>query len=374
MKRFLVKRFLALILVAALSPAGAQAYDKPYVGDVIEYRTRDDDTFVHLARDYNLGFVEMRAANPNVDPWLPGSGKALILPARHILPDAPHKGLVINLPEMRMYAYMFGDKEPETYPIGIGREGLDTPIGATTVVRKVAGPVWTPTARMRKEKPELPAAMGPGPENPMGTHALYLGFPLIAIHGTNRAFGIGRRVSSGCIRLYPEDIIRVFNITPVGARVTVVNQPIKLAWIEGQLYLEAHPDVDQSIHLEETGEITPGKLSAEDMERIIRTAGPDKDRLNWPLIRKVLRERPGYPVAVARKAGSAAMEPEAVSAGQDKAAVVAAKQQIKTEAQEALVKIYGPENARMPAAGKAISVKADAATDIRQDRASTLNP
>jgi L,D-transpeptidase ErfK/SrfK len=156
---------------------------------------------------------------------------------------------------------------------------------------------------MRKEKPELPAQMGPGPENPMGTHALYLGFPLVAIHGTNRAFGIGRRISSGCIRLYPEDIISLYNMIPVGTQVTVVNQPIKLAWIDDQLYIEAHPEVEQAIKMEETGEIISAKLSNTDMERIIKAAGPYKDRLNWPEIRKAVKERRGYPIAIARRPG-----------------------------------------------------------------------
>ncbi len=342
-----MKNFLLFVLILALAPVAARAsYDQLYIGEIKEIRSKYEDTFVYLARDYNLGFVEMRAANPAVDPWLPGEGTKIILPTRFILPDAPHKGVVINLPEMRLYAYVNGDAPPTTYPIGIGREGLDTPLGVTKIVRKVEGPVWTPTARMRREKPELPAQMEPGPENPMGTHALYLGFPLVAIHGTNRAFGIGRRISSGCIRLYPEDIISLYNTIPVGTQVTVVDQPVKLAWIDDQLFIEAHPEVEQAIRMEETGEIVSAKLSTEDMERIIKAAGPYKDRLQWPAIRTAVKERRGYPIAIARRPGVEVKKEEAVSTPEPAAAPgqkekPLKKESVKLEAAQALEAMYG---------------------------------
>ena len=187
------------------------AYDENYIGDMETYTAVYEDTLVHLARKNDLGFVEMRAANPNLDPWIPGEGAEVILPKRHLLPETEREGIVINLPEMRIYAYLNGDSAPYTYPIGVGREGLGTPTGQTSIVRKKEGPIWHPTERMREEDPELAASVLPGPDNPMGTHALYLGWPTYAMHGTNRPFGIGRRVSSGCIRLYPEDIAMLVN-------------------------------------------------------------------------------------------------------------------------------------------------------------------
>jgi L,D-transpeptidase ErfK/SrfK len=336
-----MKRIL-LGLIVVLAPLAAHAeYPLPYVGDMHEYRAKYEDTFVYLARDYNLGFVEMRAANPAVDPWIPGSGTKIVLPTRHLLPDAQRKGVVINLPEMRLYSFVNGDNAPNTYPIGIGREGLDTPLGKTSVVRKTEGPTWTPTPRMRREKPELPAVMPPGPENPMGTHALYLGFPLVAIHGTNRAFGIGRRISSGCIRLYPEDIIALYNQIPVGTQVTVVDQPVKLAWIDDGLYLEAHPEVEQAIRMEETGEIISAKLSNADMERIIKTAGQYKDRLQWPIIRKAVKERRGYPILIARAPGYEPQGDEFVEAAETPQPMN--KKAIKQEAAQALEIMYEGE-------------------------------
>ncbi len=295
--RFILLLGFMLILAAPVFAA----YDKPYVGDQVTYRTDYEDTFVHLARDYNLGFVEMRAANPTVDPWLPGSGTKIILPLRHILPDAPRDGIVINLPEMRLFAFVNGDEAPSTYAIGVGREGLNTPEGSTTVTRKKEGPTWTPTPRMRREDPELKPYYPPGPDNPLGTHALYLGWPQYAIHGTNRPFGIGRRISSGCIRMYPENIIKLFNTIPVGTKVTVVNQPIKLAWIEDRLYLEAHPELEQAIQMEEYGQVASPKLSEKDLQRIVEVAGAFEDKLRWPAIRTAIKERKGIPIEIARR-------------------------------------------------------------------------
>ena len=298
--------FKILVFVAAFvaaAPSYAE-YDKAYVGEIVEYDADYEDTFVHLARDYNLGFTELRAANPYVDPWLPGAGTDLVLPTMHLLPDAPREGVVINLADMRLYAYLNGDAAPWHTPIGVGREGLDTPQGTTTVVRKKEGPTWTPTPRMRKEDPELKASYGPGPDNPMGTHAIYLGWPTYAFHGTNRPFGIGRRISSGCIRLYPEKIKEAFELVPVGTKVNVVNQPVKLAWIENKLYMEAHPTLEQSVAMEEKAQVPEKKLSNDEMKYLIKIAGVHQDRLRWPAIRKALKERNGYPVVIARRPSS----------------------------------------------------------------------
>lgn len=297
----LVLLFAVLISVFAGGGQALAAYDKPYIGETIEYTATHEDTFVHIARDYNLGFTEMRAANPYVDPWLPGKGTDLILPARHILPDVDYEGIVINLPEMRLYAFVNGENAPTTFPIGVGREGLNTPEGKTTVVRKKEGPTWTPTPRMRREDPTLDPYYPPGPDNPLGTHAIYLGWPTYAIHGTNKPFGIGRRISSGCIRLYPENITKLYDMIPVGTKVQVVNQPIKLAWIDDRLYLEAHPEMEQAIQMEEYGVVSSPKLSEADLKRIIKVAGASEEKLRWPAIRMAIKERKGYPVEIARR-------------------------------------------------------------------------
>ncbi len=290
---------LSLLLGSFALPAYA-GYEKNYIGEMETYEAAYEDTLVHLARKHGLGFVEVRAANPKLDPWIPGEGAEVILPKKHLLPDAPRTGLVINLPEMRVYAFVNGDEAPYSYPLGIGREGLNTPIGKTSIVRKKEGPTWRPTPRMRREDPELPAVVPPGPDNPLGSHALYFGWPTYAMHGTNRPFGIGRRVSSGCIRMYPEDIKKFFEQIPVGTKVNVINQPIKVSWIDNELYLEAHPDMEQAIKMEEMGMVEQQKFTDEDMALIIDKAGRYGDRLNWPKVRNALRERTGYPVRIAR--------------------------------------------------------------------------
>jgi L,D-transpeptidase ErfK/SrfK len=343
-KNIFATSLLTVITFCSALPAAA-GYDKNYIGETIEYRAKYEDTFVHVARDHGLGFVEMRAANPGIDPWLPGAGTKLILPKRHILPDAPRKGVVINLPEMRFYSFL----KPgiiESFPIAVGREGLDTPLGTTTVVRKVEGPIWRPTPRMLKEKPELEPVVMPGPDNPMGTHALYLGWPQYAIHGTDKPFGIGRRASSGCIRMYPEDIIQVYEMVPVGTQVTVVNQPIRLAWIDDRLYLEADPEIEQAISMEEMGHVESPKLTEADMMRILKAAGEWRDKLRWPAIRTAVRERRGYPVEIARRSGARAEEPK------------------KSDEHIASVKPVSKKQAKAEAKQKAKELKADAAKQL----------
>lgn len=270
------------------------------MGEMTTYIVQEEDTFLDIARHFGLGYVELRAANPGVDPWAPIPGSELVIPAFTVLPRARQDGIVVNLGDMRMYYFKNPGKPPLTYALGIGREGLQTPTGTTTIVRKAAGPSWFPTERMRKEKPFLPVSIPPGPSNPLGTHAMYLGWPTFLIHGSNKPWGIGRRVSSGCMRMYPEDIISLFGMVPVGTKVTVVDQPILVAWTDDGLYLEANPSKTQSNEIEIEGEHTIKPLSDEMRAFIKDTAGPDAEkRIDWDVVEKAVRERRGYPVLIA---------------------------------------------------------------------------
>ncbi|MCD8494076.1 MAG: L,D-transpeptidase family protein [Alphaproteobacteria bacterium] len=163
-------RYLVLFPMAVLTflPFTAGAAENRSLGELQEYTATKDDTFVKIARKFNVGFVELRAANPSVDPWLPGAGTELTIPTWDIIPEGPRDGVLINLPEMRVYVFLKDKEHPTTFPIAIGREGLETPFGTTTIVRKQKDPIWRPTPRMRSEDPNLPAEVGPGPENPMG--------------------------------------------------------------------------------------------------------------------------------------------------------------------------------------------------------------
>ncbi len=296
---------LAVTLVTFGMPAfAAPVYEKDYVGKMEIYRAKYEDTLVHLARKYGLGFVEMRAANPTLDPWIPGDGARVVLPTQAILPDAPRSGIVINLPEMKLYLYQTPGQAPLLYSISPGREGLNTPLGTTTVTHKKANPTWTPTPRMLKEDPTLKPFYPPGPDNPMGTHAIYLGFPDIRIHGTNKPYAIGRRASSGCIRMYPEAIKDIFPRVPDGTKVTVVDQPVKVGWIENKMYVEVSPTQEQSIRVESDGQLMSYEITSDDMRRITTKAGPFAERIDWEAVRKAVREHRGYPVAVLDKKGA----------------------------------------------------------------------
>ena len=263
------------------------------------YRAAYQDTLPAVARKFGLGYVEMVAANPGTDPWLPGAGANLVLPTVHLMPDAKPEGIVINLSDMRLYYFGVPDAPPRSYPIGIGREGLTTPIGTTEIVRKAENPTWRPTARMRALHPEYPEAVPPGPDNPMGTRAMYLGWPQYAIHGTDKPWGVGRRASSGCIRMYPEDAEQLYDLVQVGTKVTVVDQPIKLGWVDGQLFMEAHPTQAQSDELETQGRFDP-VLPGSVVDQVLAVAGSKAAKLDWSRIRQAAIERRGYPVRITR--------------------------------------------------------------------------
>jgi L,D-transpeptidase ErfK/SrfK len=276
-------------------------HTRKVTGKMQSYRMGEEDTLLDVARHYRLGFIELRAANPDVDPWTAVPGEEVVIPSFKLLPRTEQKGIVVNLAQMRMYYFKDPKKEPVTFPIGIGREGLQTPTGVTSVINKVAGPIWFPTDRMREEKPYLPAAVPAGPSNPLGTHALYLGWPTFLIHGSNKPWAIGRRVSSGCMRMYPEDIIDLFKMVPVGTKVTVVDQPILVAWVGDKLYLEANPSKSQGNDIEIDGEHAVKDFSDAVKKVIVDAAGIKPEMINWEVVKKTLAERKGYPVQIADK-------------------------------------------------------------------------
>ncbi len=274
------------------------------VGKLRTYTLGEQDTLPDVARYFNIGYVEMRAANPGVDPWTPVPGSKVVIPSFKLVPRTPYQsGIIVNLAQMRLFYFSKPGQPPVTYPIGIGRDGLTTPLGHTTIIRKEAGPYWYPTPRMRVEEPFLPAAVPPGPDNPLGTHALYLGWPEYRIHGTNLPWAVGRSVSSGCMRMYARDILNLYNTVPVGANVTVVDQPILVAWVGSKLYLEADPSKSQEVDIEIDGThkikpLTPGLKKV-----IIAAAGHDADKIDWAVAKQVVDERLGYPVAIANLKG-----------------------------------------------------------------------
>ncbi|MDH4107687.1 MAG: L,D-transpeptidase family protein [Gammaproteobacteria bacterium] len=222
--------------------------DQSVVGEPQIVFTNAEDTFPDLAREYGLGFDELVAANPGIDPWLPGEGTPILLPTQYVLPDVERSGVVLNIASKRLF-YFLPAKDGEllqvlTYPIGIGRVGWETPLGSTTVVSKARDPHWYVPASVREEHAAegrpLPAVVPPGPDNPLGNRVLKLDMPGYLIHGTNQPYGVGMRVSHGCVRLYPENIEHLYELVGVGETVTIVNEPYLAGWRHGELYFESH--------------------------------------------------------------------------------------------------------------------------------------
>lgn len=301
-RRRFVAGFAAIGLVApavwAQPAPGAQVRDD-VIGQLRVYLTRGSEILLDVARRHDLGIIEVSAANPGIDPWLPGQERLIVLPTAHILPDAPREGIVVNLAEMRLY--FFGPNGIETHAIGIGRDGFDTPKGRTKIVRKAKDPTWYPTESKRRLDPTVPKVVPPGPNNPLGSRALYLGWPAYLIHGTNKPYGVGRRVSLGCLRMYPEQIEALYEKVQVGTPVTVVEQAIKCGFHDGELWLEAHPDYDQIDELEAHYTMTLKPPPAGAFDYVRQVAGSEAERVDWDFVEAELVARRGYPVRITRR-------------------------------------------------------------------------
>ncbi len=231
--------------------------DLDLIGSLRYTQTRHEDTLLDIARRNGLGHDEIINTNPGVDPWLPGDGTAVLLPTRYILPHAPREGLVLNVPEMRLYyfppAKRGAPRRMITHPISIGRMDWNTPLGATRIIAKQRDPVWRPPVSIREEAfadgREIPELVPAGPDNPLGRYAMRLGVPGYLIHGTNKPAGVGMRVTHGCIRMYPEDIELLFGEVPMGTTVYIVNQPVKLGWLADTLFVEIHPPLEEDTEI-----------------------------------------------------------------------------------------------------------------------------
>jgi L,D-transpeptidase ErfK/SrfK len=217
--------------------------------------TSATDTLADLARAYGLGYDELIAANPDVDPWLPGENTPVLLPTQFLLPDVPREGIVLNIASRRLFYF---PEVPEgqatiimTFPIGIGRVGWETPLGLTQVVAKAKDPSWYVPLSVRKEHAELgnplPSVVPPGPENPLGHRVLKLEMPGYLIHGTNQPFGVGMRVSHGCVRLYPENIEYLYELIDIGVPVNIINEPYLVGQLDDEWYFEAHAPLEDDL-------------------------------------------------------------------------------------------------------------------------------
>ncbi len=294
---FLSLNFLLLILI--FFNYSVKAND--IIGSEKTYYSKKSETLIDISRDHNLSFPEVMSSNPHIhDPWLIKENEKITLPNEHIIPFAPKEGLIINLADLRAYYIDKKNNQIHTFPIGIGREGWETPLGLAKVRGKTINPTWTVPKSILEEDPTLPKRIGPGPDNPLGKHAIYLSMPSpgsYLLHGTNKAWGVGMRVSHGCIRLFPEGIKKLFSLVKKGTKVNIVNQPVKAGWKHGVLYIEVH--VMHEYGRESNKPLPPKTSLLPDASAIVRAvAGSDVYRVDWGLVIKAVLEAKGQPVAI----------------------------------------------------------------------------
>jgi L,D-transpeptidase ErfK/SrfK len=266
------------------------------IGQVRTYRIRKGDTLIDLARYYDLGYNEILDANPGIDPWVPPVGATILLPTEWVLPCCTYDGLVVNIPEMRLFLYRRSREDPgttvvHTYPVGLGRDDWRTPSGKFRIRGKTVNPTWNIPESIRKEhiaergdaRTSIP---GGDPDNPLGKHRIELTLPMYAIHGTNIPWGVGMQVSHGCVRLYPEDIERLFPLVQLGMPGEFSYQPVKVGARGGMVYVESHRDIygyAPALHQEAIGSLDRAGLA---------------DRIDHRLLQVALEDSGGMPVRI----------------------------------------------------------------------------
>jgi L,D-transpeptidase ErfK/SrfK len=312
MRQFL----LTLLLLSSAFMAHAETFilppsDVDVIGQITYTEAGRDNTLLDVARRYDIGQNEILLANPDVDRWLPADNSKVTIPNRFIIPDAERVGVIINLSEMRLY--YFPEHKPGeqarmiTHPISVGRMDWNTPLGKTRIIRKQTNPSWTPPQSIKDEALadgiELPDVIPGGPDNPLGRYAMRLGIPGYLIHSTNKPYGVGMRVTHGCIRMYPEDIEGLFADIPVGTQVQLVNQPIKLGWMAGGLFVELHPPLDEDLPKYQDYQQRVLDAVAEMLAAQPGQTGLNADRsisLNGEALRRAVAQKNGIPVLITR--------------------------------------------------------------------------
>lgn len=301
----------ASALLAALAalwscPAAAVTYPLPaesdsVIGEVQYVEARHEDTLLDIGRRFSVGYEELVAANPGVDPWLPGEGTKVLIPSQYILPNAPREGIVVSLAEHRLYYYPpakpGADRVVMTYPISIGKMDWKTPLGKSRIIQKRVRPAWYPPESVRQEHARegrpLPKVVPPGPDNPLGNYAMRLDIPggAYLIHGTNRPAGVGMQVTHGCIRMYPEDIEHLFPLVPMNTKVLMIDEPYKMGWQGDQLYIEVHKPLAGSTYAD--------AHSLTNITRLIVSATEERTvAIDWARAEKAFTKASGVPEPV----------------------------------------------------------------------------
>ncbi len=306
----------ALANVTTFQPTQAETWllppsDIDVFGQVTTTSANREETLLDIARRYDIGQIEILLANPNVDRWLPVDGAEVILPNRYIIPQVEREGLVLNLAEMRLYYFPQPKKGEKpvviTHPVGIGKMDWDTPLGKSKIIEKKEDPTWTPPKSIQENRiangeGPYPGVVPAGPDNPLGRHAMRLsvGSGSYLIHGTIKPFGVGMRVSSGCVRMYPEDIETLFDKVPIGTSVHIINQPIKLGWIAGSLFIELHPPLeeDQEKYADYSTEVT--KTINDFLAETTGKEAIESISINDETLKKAILEKSGIPILISQ--------------------------------------------------------------------------
>lgn len=273
------------------------------VGNIQTVIVQNGESLSDIGKKFDVGVYEMIEANPTLDPWSPLPGESVIVPTQFILPATKHRGIVINLAEMRLYYYHSDINLVTTHPIGIGRKGWVTPLIESKVIHKQYNPTWRPPISIIKEHAtkgdHLPTVVPPGPSNPLGEFAIYLSASGYLIHGTNRPGGIGLRTTSGCIRLFPEDIKSLYSQVSIGTPVKIIHEPYKIGIHNNQLYIEAHEPLSDPYYNKES--ITVVMQKAIQNARLLNNMNIN-NTLNLPYLQEILQKLAkianGYPQLV----------------------------------------------------------------------------
>lgn len=302
-----IKNKIKFAITALACFLGSQALAAVYpldpnsdvIGKVQITITKYEDSFITLSEKYDAGFAELVQANPKVDPWIPGEGTLVVIPTRYILPPkAMRKGIVINIAEMRMYYFPSQGDKVYTYPLGIGREQWKTPIANFSIIAKQEKPTWNVPKSIheeaRLEGRSYPASIPPGPDNPLGEHAMRLSNPSYLIHGTNKPAGIGRRVSHGCVNMYPRDVAELYGMASVGTGVKIIHQPYKAGWSNGYLWLESHQPLKDY-------KDNAADYSLNALMNITQAASKDRPSdIDWALAKKFYNHSLGVPMVIGK--------------------------------------------------------------------------
>lgn len=294
-----IGKVCSALLLLTSTQVFATAYQAPppqqsIIGHVRYDTAHYGDNVVKFAKHYDLGYNAIVNANPHLtmQRQFP-SGASVQIPTQHLLPNQPRQGIIINLPEMRMYYFPAGTNAVYTYPIGIGKIGKTIPITKTSITRKATDPTWTPPDDIREFNLKengivLPQVMPPGPDNPLGPYAIYMRVPTYLIHSTIFPESVGKRASFGCIRMYERDIKEFFPSITSGIPVAIINDPVKLGWQNNRLFMEAHQPLEE--HNREYDSSLPGIV-----HRISSSAQNQPVLVDWQLISYIAREHDGLP-------------------------------------------------------------------------------